>query len=275
MKIALVQQSATIDREANRAKGLEALKEAARKGAQIVCFSELAFDPFFPQEKAPTNILDLAETIPGPTTEAFSSLANQLNIFVILNLFEKDGDFTYDSSPVIDAKGNLLGKTRMVHIPDYESFHERSYYVPGNLGAPVYDTEIGKIGISICYDRHYPEYMRALALNGAEVVFIPQAGAVDEWPDDLFEAELRVTSFHNGFYTALCNRVGKELKLEFAGESFVCDPEGRVIARAGKRKEEILLCDIDLNIVKKSHARKLFLPDRRPGLYADWLSKHG
>lgn len=271
MKIALIQQRASNDKEANRAKGLENLKKAVRRGARIVCFAELAFEPFYPQERANTKLTDLAETIPGPTTEVFSSLASQLNVVVVLNIFEKDGDFTYDSSPVIDADGSLLGKTRMVHIPDYACFHEKSYYSPGDLGAPVYDTAIGKVGIAICYDRHYPEYMRALMLAGAEIVVVPQAGAIDEWPDDLFEAEMRVAAFQNGYFTALCNRVGKEPKLEFAGESFVCDPEGRVIARAGKGTDEILLCNLDLDLVRSSHARRLFLRDRRPELYKAWM----
>ena len=271
MKIALIQQRASNDKEANRAKGLENLKKAVRRGARIVCFAELAFEPFYPQERAKNNVAYLAETIPGPTTEAFASLASQLNVVVILNLFEKDGDRTYDSSPVIDADGSLLGKTRMIHIPDYACFHEKSYYTPGDLGAPVYDTASGKVGISICYDRHYPEYMRALMLAGAEIVVVPQAGAIDEWPDNLVEAEMRVAAFQNGYFTALCNRVGKEPKLEFAGESFVCDPEGRVIARAGKGTDEILLCNLDLDLANSSHARRLFIRDRRPELYNTWL----
>ena len=166
----------------------------------------------------------------------------------------------------------ILGVTRMVHITDYPCFHEQGYYTPGDSGAPVYETAFGKIGVSICYDRHYPEYMRALALAGAQVVFIPQAGAVGEWPEGLYEAEMRVAAFQNGFYTALCNRVGPEPKLTFSGESFVCDPAGKVIARAGEGTDEILFCDLDLDEVENSHARRLFMRDRRPELYRDWLS---
>ena len=128
------------------------------------------------------------------------------------------------------------------------------------------------MGIAICYDRHYPEYMRALALAGAELVVVPQAGAVDEWPDGLFEAEMRVTGFQNGYFAALCNRVGHEECLTFAGESFVTDPAGRILARAGRGTEEVLLCDLDLGHVPESHARRLFLRDRRPELYRDWLA---
>jgi len=200
-------------------------------------------------------------------------LARELGIVVVLNLFERDGDRTYDSSPVIDTDGEVLGVTRMVHITEYPCFHEQDYYHPSELGAPVYDTAVAKVGVAICYDRHYPEYMRALALGGAQVVFIPQAGAADEWPEGLFEAELRVAAFQNGYYTALCNRVGVESKLTFGGESFVCDPAGRVLARAGKGTEEILFCDLELEEVDGSHARRLFLRDRRPELYSGWLSR--
>ncbi len=270
MKIALIQQKASNDRADNRKRGMEALGEAARRGAQLICYAELAFEPFYPQYPASGEVKDLAEPIPGPTTAAFGSLASKYGVAVVLNLFERDGDRTYDTSPVIDPNGIILGRTRMVHIADFDCFHEKGYYASGDRGAPVYDTPFGKIGIAICYDRHFPEYMRALALAGAEVVVVPQAGAVNEWPNGLFESEMRVTAFQNGFFTALCNRVGKESKLEFAGESFVCDPEGAVIARAGRGTEEIVLCDIDLAMVQRSHARRLFLRDRRPDLYEHW-----
>ncbi len=273
LRIALIQQVATPDLAANLDKGLDATRRAAADGAKVVCFAELAFTPFYPQAPSSGDPAELAQEIPGPITEVFSALARELEIVVILNLFERDGDRTYDSSPVIDAGGELLGVTRMVHITDYPRFHEQDYYHPGELGAPVYDTAAGRLGVAICYDRHYPEYMRALALAGAELVFIPQAGAVDEWPEGLFEAELRVAAFQNGYYTALCNRVGAETKLTFAGESFVCDPAGRVIARAGGGTEERLICDLDLEEVARSHARRLFLRDRRPELYSGWLGR--
>ncbi len=273
MKIALIQQKATEDREANRIKGLDAVDRAAEQGAQVICFAELAFVPFYPQEPATGSVLELAETIPGPTTEAFCVKAKEHDVVIVLNLFERDGERTFDSSPVIDADGTILGVTRMVHITEYEYFHEQSYYAPGDRGAPVYKTKYGSIGVSICYDRHFPEYMRALGLNGAEIVIIPQAGAVGEWPEGLYEAEMRIAAFQNGYFTALCNRVGKEKYLNFAGESFVCDPFGNVIARAGEGMEEILFCEIDRERIAQSYARKLFFRHRRPELYGEWLSK--
>lgn len=271
MKIALVQQSASNDIELNIRKGIDAVRNAASKGANIICFSELAFTQFYPQNKAPADYQNLAETIPGPTTDLFSELAKELQVVIILNMYEYDEGETYDSSPVINTNGEILGITRMIHITDYEFFFEKDYYTPGDKGVKVYETEFGKIGVAICYDRHYPEYMRALALKGAEIVFIPQAGSIGEWPEGLYEAEVKVASFQNGYFTALCNRVARELKLTFAGESFVCNPEGKVIARAGSLTEEILLCDVDLSEIERSHAKKLFFKDRRPELYKEWF----
>ncbi len=272
MRIALVQQHVVGKHETDVERGLEAVRKAAAQGAQVICFAELAFAPFYPQQPAVPAVIDLAEPIPGPTTDAFSALAAELGVVIVLNLFERGNDGrTYDTSPVIDADGSWLGSTRMIHITEYEGFHEQGYYAPGDRGAPVYDTRHGRIGVAICYDRHYPEYMRALALASAEVVIVPQAGAVGEWPEGLYEAEMRVAAFQNGYFTALCNRVGAEERLSFAGESFVCGPDGRVLARAGQGTDEILVCDMDLGQVPTSHARTLFLRDRRPDLYGDWL----
>lgn len=273
MKIALVQQPATNDKQANIERGLATLAHAADQGADVVCYAELAFERFHPQAPAEGDVARLAEKVPGPMTRAFSERAAALGVVVVLNLFERHDDKTYDCSPVIDADGTLLGRTRMIHITDYACFHEQGYYAPGDTGAPVYDTKAGRIGVSICYDRHYPEYMRALALAGAQVVVVPQAGALGEWPEGLFEAEMRVASFQNGYFTALCNRVGPEECLTFAGESFVCDPAGVVIARAPAEEEHLLMADLDLDQVESSHARELFLRDRRPELYAGWLER--
>lgn len=271
MRIALVQQQASSDRAHNVSRGLAALERAARDGANVVAFAELAFEPFHPQVPAPPQPWRLAEPVPGPLTDAFSRKARECGVVVILNLYERDGDRAYDCSPVIDADGSLAGRTRMIHITDYPCFHEQGYYTPGDTGAPVYRTKAGSIGVAICYDRHYPEYMRALALGGADLVVVPQAGALDEWPDGLYEGEMRVAAFQNGYFIALCNRVGVEDCLTFAGESFVCAPDGDVIARAARLEEAVLLADVDLAAAGQSHARRLFLRDRRPGLYAAWL----
>lgn len=273
MKIALIQQKCTNNKEQNLQRGLQAARKAAKAGSKIICFPELAFEPFYPQFDHPSNPEKHAQSIPGPITKAFAELAIELEVIFVLNLFELDGNNTYDSSPVISADGSIMGITRMVHITDYACFHEQKYYAPGNHGAPVYETPFGNIGVAICYDRHYPEYMRALALHGADIVFVPQAGAVGEWPEGLYESELRTAAFQNGYFTALCNRTGKEPKLTFGGQSFVCNPSGEIIAQAGKEVEEILYCDIELSDTKNSHAKQLFLRDRRPELYGDWVAK--
>jgi N-carbamoylputrescine amidase len=273
MRIALIQQHATPDKAANVARGLAALESAAREGAGVVGFAELAFEWFYPQRPAGADARSLAEPLDGPTVTAFQKKARELGVVVVLNLYERDGVATYDSSPVIDADGSVLGVTRMIHITEYPCFHEQGYYTPGDTGAPVYETRAGRIGVAICYDRHFPEYMRALALNGADVVFVPQAGAVGEWPEGLYEGEMRVAAFQNGYHVALCNRIGQEDCLEFAGESFVCDPDGVVIARAPLKQDHVLYADLDPAAAERSHARRLFLRHRRPELYAGWIGR--
>ena len=273
MKVALVQQQATERLEDNLRRGAEALREAARAGANLVAFAELAFTPFWPQFLATPSSRDRAEPIPGPTTEQFCALAKDYGIVVVLNLFERDGNETFDSSPVIDADGRLLGKTRMVHIMEGAGFHERGFYTPGNLHNFVYQTRVGRVGIAICYDRHFPEYMRQLGLLGAEMVVIPQAGVAGEWTEGIFEAEVQVAAFQNGYFAALVNRVGKEGEMRFSGESFVVNPDGRVIARAPQDRDSILYADCDFRNIADSAARRHFLEDRRPEFYRskNWL----
>jgi predicted amidohydrolase len=272
VKVALVQQHASPDKADNIRRGLDAVDAAATQGADLVMFAELAFERFYPQKPADADPLRLAEPVPGPLTEAFAERARRHGVVIVLNLYERDGARAYDSSPVIDADGRLLGRTRMIHITEYACFHEQGYYTPGDTGAPVYDTRAGRIGVAICYDRHYPEYMRAMAVAGADVVVVPQAGAIGEWPEGLYEAEMRVAAFQNGYYVALCNRVGEEECLTFSGESFVCAPDGRVIARAASLEDTILYADLNLAETERSHARRLFLRDRRPDLYAAWIA---
>jgi N-carbamoylputrescine amidase len=268
MKIALIQYQPTADLAYSRARGLEALEAAAAAGARLIVYPELAFTPFHPQRRATPESIDLAEPIPGPTTRLFQEAARRLDVVVVLNLYERAGGIAYDTSPVIDADGTLLGRTRMMHITEYEGFHEQGFYAPGDTGIPVYDTAVGRIGVAICYDRHYPEYLRALALAGADLVVVPQAGTVGEWPAGLFEAELRVASFQNGYFMALANRVGREEVLHFAGESFVTDPFGQLVAQAPSGVETILYADIDLARCAESPARRLFFRHRRGDQYS-------
>ncbi|MEM7204127.1 MAG: carbon-nitrogen hydrolase family protein [Planctomycetota bacterium] len=265
MRIALIQQHLAADRDASLQRGLTHLGQAARGGAELAAFAELAFEPFYPRCRR-GETPRTAETIPGPTTDALCRAAKEHSIVVVGNLYEQAGERYYDASPVIDADGTLLGVQRMLHITDYEGFFEQDYYDEGDRGAPVFATRACKLGVVICYDRHYPEVMRRMGLGGAELVVVPQAGTVGEWPEGLYEAELRVAAFQNGYFTALCNRVGTEGELQFAGESFVCDPEGQVSARAPRGEDCVLLDDLDLTSIARSTAKRLFLQHRR----TDW-----
>jgi N-carbamoylputrescine amidase len=248
------------------------MDRAKEVSADLVVFPELSIDRFFPQRRGDPRAEEVAESIPGPTTDAVCAKAAELELVTVFNLYERDADGRcFDTSPVIDADGEILGATRMVHVTDFEGFHEQDYYHPGDRGAGVYETRAGRVGVAICYDRHYPEYMRALGAAGAEIVVIPQAGVVGEWPEGLFEAEVRTAAFQNGYFAALCNRVGHEEELTFSGESFVVDPEGRVLARGALAEEDLVLADLPLLACETSTARRLFWRDRRPALYGAWL----
>jgi len=248
------------------------MDQANAAGADVIAFPELAIERFFPQHRQDATAASRAEPIPGPTADAVAAKAKEHSLVTVFNMYEQDElGRHFDSSPVFDSDGTCLGVTRMVHICDYECFHEREYYHAGDRGAPVYHTNVGAIGVAICYDRHYPEFMRALGVAGAELVVIPQAGSLDEWPEGLYEAEVRTAAFQNGYFAALCNRVGEEEKLTFAGESFVVDPTGQVISRGKKLADDLLITDIDLSECAASPARALFWRDRRPDLYGEWL----
>jgi beta-ureidopropionase len=276
MRLALAQLAAGPDRQANLERCLAAMDQAKSHGADLIAFPEVILDRFFPQHAGNREALMLAEPVPGSSTGRLAERARDLGLTTVFNLYELDASGRrFDSSPVIDADGSLLGATRMFHVTDYEGFHEQSYYQPAPPPAggrlPVYATRAGRIGVAVCYDRHYPEVMRGLGMSGAELVVIPQAGTVGEWPEGLFEAEVRTAAFQNGYFAALVNRVGREDRLEFSGESFVVDPEGRVIARARSRQEDLLLADVDLARCADSTARRLFWRDRRPEIYGGWL----
>lgn len=276
MRIALAQLAAGPDRAENLERCLAAMGEARRAGADLVAFPEVILDRFFPQHPGRREALDLAEPIPGPSSDRVAARARELGLVTVFNLYERDAEGRrFDSSPVFDADGSLLGITRMIHITDSEGFHEQDYYHPGDRGVPVYRTRAGRVGVAICYDRHYPEVMRALGVAGAELVVIPQAGTLGEWPEGLYEAEVRTAAFQNGYFTALVNRVGVEGNLPFSGESFVVDPEGRVTARGKSGEEDLVVADLDLAACAASTARRLFWRDRRPELYSGWLSGPG
>ncbi|MDY7095170.1 MAG: nitrilase-related carbon-nitrogen hydrolase [Acidobacteriota bacterium] len=271
MRLALAQIRSTEDPDYNLRRALESMERARDEGADAVAFAEVVLNRFFPCRRGDASAAALAQTIPGPITDAVAAQAKKLGLVTIFNLYERDGDRYFDSSPVFDADGSLLGVTRMIHITDYPGFHEQDYYHPGDRGARVYQTAAGRVGVAICYDRHYPEYMRALGVAGAEWVAIPQAGTVGEWPEGLYEAEVQTAAFQNGYFAALVNRVGDEGELCFAGESFAVDPDGGFLGRAKSGEEDLLVVDLDLTRCSKSNARQLFWRHRRPELYGEWL----
>ncbi|MBS3826006.1 carbon-nitrogen hydrolase family protein [Candidatus Bipolaricaulota bacterium] len=269
-KIALIQQHATNEVTENLERGVENFKRAANNGADLIAFPELAFLPFLPQSSSCNDSDSYAESIPGELTDRFRSLAREYEAVVVLNMYERDGDKTYDSSPILDADGELLGVTRMVHIMEGPGFHEKEYYTPGRDSKSVFNTAVGKVGVAICYDRHYPEYMRYLGLEGAEIVVVPQAGATNEWSEGIFEAELQVASFQNGYFSALVNRVGKEEVNHFSGGSYVVDPDGQIVSKAGETEDEILYAKLDPGKIEQSSAKQHFLKDRRSGYYRNF-----
>jgi N-carbamoylputrescine amidase len=265
--IALAQISASEDIEANIQKAESFMRKTADLGAELICFPEMAFSRFFPQYNAEMKYFETAETVPGPLVKRFQKLAKELELVTIINLYEKEtrGEY-YNTSPVIDADGALLGKAQMMHIAEEEFFHEKFYYKPGRTGFPVFHTRCGIIGVAICYDRHFPEQMRALTVQGAELIVIPQAG-IEGNPIELYEIEMRAASFSNQVFTALVNRCGTEDKMKFVGGSFVTGPSGDMISHAGFDKDELLIVDCDFSMIDKMRHERPFLRDRRPELY--------
>ncbi len=267
VRVALAQVPASPDRERNRREGLELVARAVGQGAQLICFPEMAFDPFFPQYRADPRYFDWAEPVPGPTVERFQRAARQNRIVVVLNLFERaaPGEY-YDASPVIDADGEWRGTSRMVHIAEAPSYNEKFYYRPGNLGFPVFRTAAGVIGVAVCYDRHYPEQMRALAIQGADIILVPLAAVAPHlW--EIFEVEMRATSYQNQVYIAVVNRVGPDGEMAFLGRSFVTDPWGNVIARAADGEPDLLQVDLDQEAIEQARRQTPHLRDRRPDQY--------
>jgi N-carbamoylputrescine amidase len=267
-KIALAQLSASDDIEKNIQKAEHFMRKAAENQAHIICFPEMGFIKFFPQYRTDKKYFNYAEPVPGPTVERFQKLAKKYSLVTIINIFEQEGSgFYFNTTPVIDQNGTLLGKAQMIHIAEEPFFNEKYYYTPGRTGFPVFHTQSGTIGLAICYDRHFPEQMRALVIQGVDFIFIPQAGVKGN-PIELYEIEMRAASFTNQVFIVLVNRVGIEDQLEFIGGSFVTNPTGSIIAYAGTDKEELLLADCDLSLIEKMRQECPFLRDRRPELYS-------
>jgi len=268
MKIALLQNTCGLDKNENIDKAVKYLGQAAAKGADIICFQELFSTIYFPWHQL-HKYFEWAEHIPGPTTETMMKAAKEHNINVICPIFELDSEVNgiyYNTAVVIDREGRILGKYRKTHIPQLVGYLEKFYFRPGNLGYPVFDVDGHKVGVYICYDRHFPEGPRTLALKGAELVFIPTCTAI--YPE-LWELELRAHAGFNTMFVAGVNRCGVENDEQpgpYFGSALVANPMGQVIAKAST-DEELTLADIDLDEVRKRRIVAPFLRDRRPDMY--------
>ena len=274
--LALLQMMATDNAKKNLKRTIARIREARAKGAQVVCLQELFRTHYFCQNYDHKNF-DLAETIPGPTTEALCNAALEESVVLIASLFEKRSEGVYHNTAiVIDADGSLAGRYRKMHIPDDPNFYEKFYFTPGDLGFRSFPTRYGNLGVLVCWDQWFPEAARLTALSGAQILFYPTAiGWHDsETPESRrrqlqgWEIVQRGHAVANETFVAVANRVGREGELTFWGNSFVSDPFGEVIARASGSKEEILIAECDLSKIEETRRHWPFLRDRRIDAYA-------
>jgi len=286
-QVGLVQMSASPDPAKNLARAMDFVRQAASRGAQIICLPELFQTQYFCQRED-ASLFDLAEPIPGPTTQKLSDLAKQLKIVLIASLFERRAAGVYhNTAALFDSDGALRGLYRKMHIPDDPLYYEKYYFTPGDLGFRAFDTAVGRIGTLVCWDQWYPEGARLTALQGASILFYPTAigwhpaekqefGASQH---DAWRTIQRAHAIANGLYVGVVNRVGFETGdvlgksapgqgLEFWGASFLCDPFGRVIAEASHDKEEILMGEVDLRLLEDTRRNWPFLRDRRIDSYS-------
>src|SRR5216117_1727089 len=253
-------------------KHIELIGKAAAEGSQVTCLQEIFFGPYFPAEQDP-KWYDTAEPEDGPTITRMREVARQHKMVLIVPWYEEamTGVY-YNSAAVIDADGSYLGKYRKTHIPHVgPCFWEKFYFKPGNVGYPVFDTAVGKVGLIICYDRHFPEVGRAVGLGGAELVFNPSA-TVESLSKYLWELEQPAHAVANGYWIAAINRVGVEEPLssaKFYGSSYFCDPRGQIQAKASDSDDEVLVHDVDYEVNRKVRNTWQFLRDRRPELYGE------
>ncbi len=276
-RVALLQLSAAEDSALNLRRTEEKIREAASRGAVIVCLQELFQSRYFPQ-RVDVGSYAFAETLPSKTTERMAALAAEVEAVLIVPVFEEARPRVYFNTAVVfDADGRGLGKYRKTHIPDGPQYHEKFYFTPGNLGYPVFPTRHGVLGIGICWDQWYPEVARVLALEGAEILFYPSAiGSEPDRPGyssaEAWRTVIRSHAIANGVFVAAVNRVGVEDEMTFYGESFVADPFGEVLVRGGA-SEEILLADLDLGRIRELRELLHFLRDRRIDTYRPLLER--
>jgi beta-ureidopropionase len=271
IRAALVQTTWTGDKETMIKAHEEYARDAASQGARVICFQELFYGPYFCQVQD-AAYYEYAESIPGPTTERFQALARELEMVMILPMYEEEQPgVLYNTAAVVDADGTYLGKYRKNHIPQVKGFWEKFYFRPGNLGYPVFDTAVGKVGVYICYDRHFPEGWRALGLNGAQLVFNPSATSRG-LSSYLWKLEQPASAVANEYFIGAINRVGIEPlgDNDFYGSSYFVDPEGKFVDGVGDDHDaELLVRDLDLDLLAEVRNRWAFYRDRRPDAYGD------
>jgi N-carbamoylputrescine amidase len=267
MRAALIQMKASMKREENHDRAEALLKEAARQGAEVACLQEIFATWFFAQTLDPKG-QELAEPIDGPTVTRMRAVARALHLWLVVPFYERimAGEL-YNAAVLVDAGGAIVGHYRKHHIPMSSHFQEKFYFRPGNLGYPVYDSPYGRIGIMICYDRHFPEAARALGLNGAQVVFVPTATTIRGYSRSVWEAELRGHAIANGYFVGGVNRVGVELDSQYYGSSVFIDPIGQTIAQAGDKEDEVLVAELSLERLEEIRRAWPFYRDRRPETY--------
>src|ERR1700752_3351555 len=260
-------------------KHLALIADAAKKGAQVVCMQELFYGPYFCAEQE-TKWYHLTEPVPdGPTITLVRKLAKKHRMVIDAPIYEEEKPgIYYNTAAVLDADGTYLGKYRKTHIPHCKpGFWEKFYFRPGNLGYPVFETAVAKVGIYICYDRHFPEGARALGLNGAEIVFNPSA-TVAGLSEYLWELEQPRHAVANGYFVGAINRVGHEAPWkfgEFYGKSYFVNPRGKIVAQASRKKDEVVVADLDLDMILEVRKVWQFYRDRRPESYGPLTAQSG
>lgn len=252
---------------------MQYVEEAAAQGVQVLCFQEIFTTPYFCAEQT-TRWYDAVERIPdGPTVKLMQDVAKQHGMVLVVPIYEEEQTGVYyNSAAVIDADGTYLGKYRKTHIPHVApGFWEKFYFRPGNLGYPVFDTAVGKVGVYICYDRHFPEGARCLGLNGAEIIFNPSA-TVAGLSEYLWKLEQPAHAVANGYFVGAINRVGIEAPWnigEFYGQSYFCDPRGQMLAVGTRDQDELVVADLDMDKIKEVRNTWQFFRDRRPDAYGE------
>jgi len=265
----------TIDeiKQAMLEKHLPYIEEAGDQGVQILCLQEIFNTPYFCPGQDP-KWYESAETVPGPTTNLMSKYAEKYQMVIIVPVYEKDGaGIFYNTAAVIDADGKYLGKYRKNHIPQTGGFWEKYFFKPGNLGYPVFQTKYAKIGVYICYDRHFPEGARALGSNGAEIVYNPSATTVGQ-SQYLWKLEQPSHAVANAYFMGCINRVGTEKPWnlgKFYGTSYFVNPLGEIFACASEDNDELLIAEFDLDLIDQVRSKWQFYRDRRPETYGDLI----